>query len=76
MSSMTTDELLNLFRLDGAPAAADIGDETMPRAKRRRRKAGDAENGEDLWSIEELNQTTSQYENEHSVQNFMGRAQF
>lgn len=73
LSSMATDELMDLFRLDGAMTAAAAVDGAEPSAKKRRRRAEDAQSGEEQYSIEELWEATWQYEDEHSVHAFKER---
>ncbi|KAI6195415.1 HEAT and SNF2-related and DNA RNA helicase domain containing protein [Aphelenchoides besseyi] len=73
ISSMATDELLELFNLSGSTATSQSTDQKDgPTARKRRRKAAATANVDDQWSMEEL-WDESQYETEHSVRAFMDR---
>lgn len=71
ISSMATDELLELFNL----ADSESIDEKMEPPKKRKRQTKEAVPGvpNTEWSMEEL-WDSSQYEDQHSVQEFMRQA--
>jgi len=65
--TMGTGDLINLFSLD------DSSESEPPQHKRKRPEnfsVGGYE--EEKWSLEELWNSTSQYEEQHSIENFIG----
>lgn len=84
LSSMATDELLELFSLgDASPSSTSAPVEGPTAAKRQRKTAGKqaaaaaggpSAEGDNIWALDQL-WDTSQYEEQHSVEAFIKNAQ-
>lgn len=72
ISSMATDELLELFNLDNAQSVSTSAQQSAGPSKKRRRRVPEASAADqpEQFSMEEL-WDSSQYDDQHSIQLFI-----